>query len=48
MKTFHCTYEQMMNEPYEVVKNNMMILSLEADEQDRQDRLSKLKNKLHK
>ena len=46
MKTFHCTYEQMMNEPYEVIQANLMIMSLEAEEQDKQDKMERLKSKM--
>lgn len=46
MKTFHCTYEEMMNEPYEVIQANMTIMSLEAEEQDKQEKMDRLKNKM--
>jgi hypothetical protein len=46
MKTFHCTYEEMMNEPYEVIQTNLMIMSIEAEEQDKQDKMERLKAKM--
>jgi hypothetical protein len=46
MKTFHCTYEEMMNDPYEVIQTNLMIMSIEAEEQDKQDKMERLKAKM--
>ena len=46
MKTFHCTYEQMMNDPYEVIQTNLIIMSIEAEEQDKQDKMERLKAKM--
>jgi len=36
----------MMNEPYEVIQANLMIMSLEAEEQDKQEKIDRLKSKL--
>lgn len=46
MEKFHCTYEQMMNEPNEVIQTNMMIMSLEAEEEIRQQKMQKLKSRM--
>ena len=36
----------MMEEPYEVIQANMMIMSIEAEEQDKQAKMEKLKSKI--
>jgi hypothetical protein len=46
MEKFHCTYEQMMNEPYEIIQTNLMIMSLEAEEENRQQKMQKLKSRV--
>jgi len=45
MKTFGISYKDLMNEPAHVVNTNLNILSLEAEEQERKDKLEKLKSK---
>jgi hypothetical protein len=46
MERFHCTYEQMMNEPNEVIQTNLMIMSLEAEEEIKQQKMQKLKSRM--
>lgn len=46
MEKFHVTYEQMMSDPDEVVKTNLMIMSLEAEEELRQQKMQQLKSRL--
>jgi hypothetical protein len=36
----------MMNDPYEVIQTNLIIMSIEAEEQDKQDKMERLKAKM--
>lgn len=46
MEKFHCTYQQMMDDPNDIVQVNMMIMSLEAEEENRRHKMEQLKNRL--
>jgi hypothetical protein len=46
MQKFHCTYQQMMNEPEEIIKNNLFIMSVEAEQDAKEQKMQTLKSKM--
>jgi len=46
MKRFHCTYQEMLNEPEELIKNNLLIMTLEAEQKIKEQKMERLKSKM--
>jgi hypothetical protein len=48
MQKFKCTYSDMMNDPADVILNNISIMGLEGEERNKQEKMAQMKSKMNK